>query len=865
LSSSTYSIDIEKGWQLVGVPTNIENMDSFQNSNVRLVWSYDRKNQKWLAFSPDTDIKAKISNNDEVGEISQIEIDSSIWIYSYEAWTLELDETIKYTDSTALNIDKIDVQQKWNLISLPIDTVVDIDTVFVKDDSFKGIWKYGKNKDNTYDWQTTASPYYDTSITELNSKDGVWIYNDSEDMVINIASASNKIHNFSKIEDVKSRILKLLEIKNRKTHHWIDNEYISKDVTSNALITNINEATENIPTFAKDDGENIFFLDKNDTTKNGLFYESFEQLASLDTNPNVVAMTVLDSYDYQIKDFHLKDITVDNVNKTRAIVLAQATRNDLTENSSLSESCQENRVAYSFIDVVKSNITSKTQTYYSVDGTLKDSRLIGEFLYIISEFEPCIEFDYAKSYLESSDICWDKNPEYNYDSATGGFLKIGETANTVTEQNQTTQSLKAVTYTQLCSDVIMEKNETTNLYKPYRLDYANVNLSEEATDQYLYPKYYESSDEGKEMIIPNKFYSTLKLNQNPKITTVTKVNLETKEVDNQIHFLGNTDSHLTSSNNLYLINHDYPEYFSFNEYKDQTSILKFSLYPELEYKAQGTISGSLLNQYAISEDPTATYLRVLTQETYSWKDSTELKYKLTSLKENSETSTLEEFHSIDNVTSDTNFEKELKFIRYNKDIGLALYEDDNGYQMYRIIDFNDPTTPALSGRILETTQEFDYIYSVEINAVPYLITVGRIEQDNTKRIEIKLYNLSTLNNVEREAFYQFGDSSNYIPLAYDSEAFMFDPETLTFGFPVSTSTYNRTALSVENGFHLFQLQQSTTSTKYTITNLGITPPLLTDYTNFYGARGIVFDYEDEKYMSFISLGKITTKKLLATE
>jgi hypothetical protein len=54
---------IKKGWQLIGSSTPLENMSKFQAKDVEQVWHFDGETQKWLGYSPHSEIQAKISEN----------------------------------------------------------------------------------------------------------------------------------------------------------------------------------------------------------------------------------------------------------------------------------------------------------------------------------------------------------------------------------------------------------------------------------------------------------------------------------------------------------------------------------------------------------------------------------------------------------------------------------------------------------------------------------------------------------------------------------------------------------------------------------------------------------------------------------
>ena len=51
ISAGAYTFNIQQGWQLEGAVSDM-NLSQFKNANVVSVWTYDYKNQKWMAYFP---------------------------------------------------------------------------------------------------------------------------------------------------------------------------------------------------------------------------------------------------------------------------------------------------------------------------------------------------------------------------------------------------------------------------------------------------------------------------------------------------------------------------------------------------------------------------------------------------------------------------------------------------------------------------------------------------------------------------------------------------------------------------------------------------------------------------------------------
>ena len=51
ISAGAYTFNIQQGWQLEGAVSDM-NLSQFKNANIVSVWTYDYKNQKWMAYFP---------------------------------------------------------------------------------------------------------------------------------------------------------------------------------------------------------------------------------------------------------------------------------------------------------------------------------------------------------------------------------------------------------------------------------------------------------------------------------------------------------------------------------------------------------------------------------------------------------------------------------------------------------------------------------------------------------------------------------------------------------------------------------------------------------------------------------------------
>jgi len=132
---------IKKGWQLIGSSTPLADMSKFTTENVEEVWHFDAQTQKWLGYSPDKSIQEKMRTKN-IGQLKRLKNWHGFWINSKKEWSITFKErSLNKAPTKEERSDIIELKKGWNLISLPIDTVLSAD--IFKDMT---VWKYSDEK-----------------------------------------------------------------------------------------------------------------------------------------------------------------------------------------------------------------------------------------------------------------------------------------------------------------------------------------------------------------------------------------------------------------------------------------------------------------------------------------------------------------------------------------------------------------------------------------------------------------------------------------------------------------------------------------------------------------------------------------------
>ncbi|MEA3228765.1 MAG: beta-propeller domain-containing protein [Campylobacterota bacterium] len=554
---SNTTIMFNKGWNLIGIPQTVSNMELFDSSDVELIWSYNAQQQKWEGYSPDSAINIKIVDKN-ISVLDSLEPHQGVWVFSKRAWDLELQDNNSTTDIFLNN--KIVLKKGWNLLSLPNKTTLCKD--FFGDAS---VWKYRDG------WSTNDSSLNFPTIENIRESEGFWV-KAQEDMSLDIGEESSKLHTFSS----ESQMLEYLR-NMKKSKHYRD--FSSEDRYHNDIIVyrDIEEPRDEEPTTSiiKDTTTNLTQagVDESDVLK---YNEQY--IFSLDTQNEEIFISSFDN----IVDKNYQAInTIDIANDTIIAFYLQNERVILFSQQDLLKKIKI--VIYDISDIY--NI--KELHTYNIDGFYKDSRLVNGQLFVVSTFYPEIEYRYQKLYADGVCASLDRDEIYRYYSEDDVYM----------------QGIDYDSYKENRCSLYNYANDGTI----WRYDYENpIVVTENLT-----PNIYKNTRISK-LISPSKLYAPKKLDQTATITTLSSLEIDKGEYKESISFIGYVGDYYISAHSLYIVSSSYPSYYDFFNFKEKEMIYKFSLGHQLSYKGKGSLDGRMLSELSMSEQDN--YLRVATTE-----------------------------------------------------------------------------------------------------------------------------------------------------------------------------------------------------------------------------------------------------------
>jgi hypothetical protein len=747
LYGKEYAIQVKQGWQLIGLPSDIDNMRVFSNSNVHLVWSYDAKYGDWLGFSPEKSTIDKLYAS-SVNILTNIERWHGVWVYSYNDWELNIEENIDlYEDSR--DVSSLKIYKGWNLVSLPYETVLSSELF----SNYK-IWKYTE----TESWQTNQryrEPFNFPEIDELNTKGGFWLYSGIT-QTVDLSEISSEIDTVKTNDELISRVTQGLIVGERKDKYWgweeqeaiyvVDEVEDETEEISNA-ITNDNEPPKeeinaDIPKKVIEDGNYLYYLNEDRDEVRIQLLETV--LFSSSSVPKSIPVNFKNSetnqsYNSTIESFYVTD------NGDRLVTISKLLYKN--QSPTFAENCRVDKIAVSIHDISEisySSTVSKKHIFF--DGELKDSRMIGNSLYLISNFKPCIELEYPKTYLDILDKC-----RYFEDT---------------------------VEYYNECYDV---ENDDIGLF---RYDYENPSVK----NLYYMPKYLEGTA-WNNLIEPDTLYSFPKLDQDHSFLTISHIDTATGTLSGSKSIFGEIGYMHVSPNSLYLAYSLEPHHLSFEEYKAREKIFKFNFYPVLEYRASGEIDGELINRFGIDEYDKV--LRVGTRDKYSWKDSSYTNRIESFIEQNGE---LKRAGSISNFVNEVDTINGIKFFQ-DKAL-VSVYRETAPFYILNLKDKDD----------LRKGGSFEVQGSVENVLISHednrLITFGRGVTDtgNDYSVDMNYFDISDIERPQLIATKNIGDYYNYSSVFYNPNSVAYNNSVVSF--PVGGG---ESAQSVTSGLYNFKI------------------------------------------------------------
>jgi len=815
---------VKKGWQLIGSSTPLEDMSKFKSENVEQVWHFDAKGQKWLGYSPDSEIQAKMSENN-ISKLSSLENWHGFWVKSKKEWGLLLNNaslTQAPSDENSSN-DIIQLRKGWNLISLPVDSVISAD-IF----GDMTVWKYNSNQEwELFDKEQSQEDF--PRLGHIKNSDGIWV-KAPRDTNISVMQEASKLHNFATAKEMEGYVKEMASIYNR-TYCGIEPFYLDmprdgRVITTtnevaydeveiaqpesseadrgikNATETNLQESGVDEADIVKHDGTNIFYIVKEDYQNNYINITTFSKLVKGDSN--VVDKISFDD-NREIKSLYLAN--------NRLVVISRIKGNYKREIDT--ENNTATKIAYPDYDIQQIGIDIfdvsdidkiKTISSYKVDGSIVTSRVIGDNMYIVSSFYPKVNIKYPKVYLELSENCktlFDNQNRYHDEPY---YYQYAECLNIQEDENG----------------------------KYYREDYENPII--EVQD--LLPE-IESSDKKREALVtPSRLYAPSKHDQSTNITTISNISISDGKYQKSNSFIGYSSVQYASSKAFYLVSNQYPIYYDFNNYKERSSIYKFNLDSALSYRGIGSVYGHTNNQFGLSEYNDI--LRIATTEGFSWGSSGTNNSIYTMKEQNG-------LLPIQGVLSGLGKEGEtIKSVRFMGDKGyiVTFRQTDPLYT----IDMSNPKAPKKAGE-LKVNGYSAYLHPVGDNM---LLGIGR-DADSEGRVlglKIELFDISDFANPTSldDIVYGEGTSSE---LERNHKALAYRASDNLFAFPYRANNYENYYNHVNN-LGIYQIKD----------NQIIDYKPIEGFSNNWGEqRGLIFDMNGTTYISFFANDNIITDKL----
>ena len=739
------TVQIAKGWQLMGLPEQLNDMRLFNHKDVQIIWSFDAAAQSWLGYASDSTVQTKITDAG-YGQLSSLKPWQAFWILSNNTWTAAL-----HTDS-AIPTDPLnthlELYRGWNLISLPSKTVVSAD--FFDEMT---VWKYSD------EWQVhsnTSLPF--PSINEISVSEGLWVKS-TEDQTIDLNEKASKLHTFESEEAMLEYIRSMVKNHRYPYYGYIDdwsiitpgdNTDFSSDgfsdpqttieTVSDATSTNLQEEGVDESDILKHDGQHIFFVDQENARINITSFTNISageytplQQITLESGQNVSAMylqnnrlsVISKKYEYHILEgdpqkFHLDIYDVSDIN------------------------------------------TIKLLTSTSIEGDYRESRMIQGKLILISHFYPQITYEYPTVYPPTT-LCEDLRVQMNTIAETTivgcdfGYCNLPDTP-----EYREYKALAQDYTDERCYQYNYDENG-----KAWKYDYENPII----VSEHLTPK-MSTKDKVVELLQPKTFYAPYKMDQNADITTISTIDTADGNYLESISFLGSTHTYYASLTSLYLVSRQYPIYYHFDQYREQQTVYQFNIDGALSYTGRGFVDGRMLSQYSMSEYGGA--LRIATTSGNSWSTiGTDNALFILKSNQNEALEIIGELHGLG---------------KENETIHAVRFIGDRGYVVtfrrtdpFYTLDLKDPTAPVVAGALMIPGFS-EYIHPIDENRI---LSIGR-DADSSGRatgLQIQLFDISDFTTPILTDKIIIGDNRTYSEAEYNPKVFAYRSSDNMFGLP----------------------------------------------------------------------------------
>ncbi len=782
-------------WQMMGPTQAIEIKDFFNREEVLQVWAYDGATQKWLGYSPDSNISSKIAAH--VSLLQSITAYQAIWILSQKEWSAAPQQT----DIIDINnSDKIHLYEGWNLVALPSKRIVSPsifgDDVTLWKKPFEGPWQFQGQDESEF-----------TPLRRIAASEALWVKSKSE-KIIDLPQESAKLTTFDSHEQMVEFIHELTVSRNNNYYGCFGGiefsdpntlaeitsaDGVSAEKVSDATGTNTQESDVDEADFLKHNGETIFFHDRNSKE---IKVSSFNKIVTKDET--LLSTIKLSTSGYFNGMYIYED----------QLVVLESIYPDYTIQNNFST--QQNRVKVTFYDINNSTNITEIKSY-SIDGSMNSSRISGGKLQLITQFYPRIEYTYPL--VETTGEC------PNYYHSNDVIFTTAETP-TISVAEPTLRS--SPIYYNYCYVVTKDG-------KKYNYDYSKPSIE----DEYLIP-ILTTDLEKIELIKHDELYASMKLDQSAQMTSVSLFDLNNSAYDESLSYIGNSRTLYASSSALYLSSIDYGRYYNFFAQANEETIYKFSLKNGLSYMGRDSIQGHLLNQFSLSEN--SDVLRVATTERAWWPERI-TKNRVYTLGQNEDNN----FSIIGELTEGIGHKGEsIRAVRFVGERGfiVTFRQTDPFYTL----DMSDTSAPRIAGE-LKINGFSEYFHPIDENRI---MSIGRDADENgiLGGLQLELFDITDFSHPFLADKITIGDRNTYSSLEHDHKALAYRSSDKLFAFPYRTYNYQDPSSRSLGVYKVEGMQFSPTDT-------------ISFDDNSYGvARSILFTYGDITYSALYANGTL---------
>ncbi len=818
---------LHKGWQLIGATSKITDMQRFDADHVEQIWHYDAVTQKWKGYSPQKEIAKKMRDKG-YETIKALESWHGFWIKSKDTWALTL--------PTDTNSDEnITLHKGWNLISLPVNSVV-------SPHIFDGhtVWKYASKKGwELFESSDTQEQF--PTITHITNSDGIWVKSDKEQTISTVSDAA-KLHTFKTFKQMQSFIRDMALTHRRPWCGYYPVKVLEAPVAQADMVpaegknsisapaqsvedssqTNLQEAGVDEADVIKHNDKAIFFLfyDRR-FGQNRIGITTFEAIANGNTQPLHTIPAEGSANDLYIAGEDL-------------IVLSQRTNKYLIDKPEEMIPLHQNDPNSFMIEIfdIRDITDIKKRAKITINGTINSSRIIDGKLYLISRFTPYVIPKYPRIYVDAPE-CKEYFAPHEGDNVTEIEEGGGETFVPKPVQTTLQRTIVAEEYKKYARCYGLQVDKSGRFY---REDYDNPTIKEE----HLIP-YNEIAGKKEMLITPQTLYTSDKKDQEPVITTVSQIDIAEGKLEKSSSILGYTDTVYASQEGVYLVSTLFPYFYSFDRYEERTALYRFNLGGDLGYDAFGFVKGRVLNQFSLSEYNNT--LRIATTIGNSWQGDTD--NRLYTLKP------IESSLIIQGVLSGLGKKGEtIHSVRFmgNRGYIVTFRQTDPFYTL----DLSDPTHPKKVGE-LKVAGFSSYLHPIDGNLI---LGIGRdaTPDGQTAGLKLELFDVSNFAHPRSLDSYTLPGNYTYSEVEHNHKALAYRPSDHLMAFAYQSNDYNYNYPNRRSLLGVYQINAD---------QIAVYTPIEAQEESFYNTfeRGLIFDLGDRTYIAYFHNGTISYNTL----